>query len=191
MSTASGGSWTQTPTISRSISSLAACASLGGPSKSSSSWIVRIRRVSSSRLGQSAVAADHRELDDVGGRALDDGVDGEALPERAHLVVARLKLGNLAAAAPHGGHVPVRLGLLDRLRHEGRHAGEALEVCVDELLGLLAGDVQPIAEAVVRQPVDDAVVDHLGLRAHARIDVLGCDAEYLGGGGGVHVFAAA
>jgi len=41
------------------------------------------------------VAADHRHLDDVGGGALDHGVDGEALAERVLLAVARAQLGDL------------------------------------------------------------------------------------------------
>ena len=52
--------------------------SSGGPSNSSSSWIWRTRRVSP-LLGQSRLTAHHRHLDDVGGGALDHGVDREAL----------------------------------------------------------------------------------------------------------------
>ena len=49
-STASGGSRSHTPHISRSISARAASASSGGPSNSSSSWIVSSRRVRRSGL---------------------------------------------------------------------------------------------------------------------------------------------
>ncbi len=65
-----------------------------------------------------AVAADHRELDDVGGGALDDGVDGEAFAEGAHLVVAGAQLGDLAAPAPERLDVALLLGLVDGVDHE-------------------------------------------------------------------------
>ena len=72
MSTASGGSCgSHTPTISRSISSRAASASSGGPSNSSSSWIVRSSFVARPDAASAAWHAHHRELDDVGGGALD------------------------------------------------------------------------------------------------------------------------
>ena len=101
----SGGWRSHTPHISRSISSRACSASSGGPSNSSSSWIVSSSRVLQRRVGQRAVAADHRELDDVRGGALDDRVHREALAERARLVVARAQLGDLAAAPPQRRHV--------------------------------------------------------------------------------------
>src|ERR1700722_4987784 len=51
-------------------------------------------------LVQSAMAAHHRELDDVGGGALNDRIDSQALAERSHPVVAGAQLGNLAAPTP-------------------------------------------------------------------------------------------
>src|SRR5947209_3366830 len=62
--------------------------------------------------------ADHRQLDHVGRRALDRRVDGEALAERPHPPVARLELGDLAAAAEQRRHVAALRGLLDRARDE-------------------------------------------------------------------------
>src|ERR1700694_413677 len=86
---------------------------------------------------EGVLAADHRELDDVGGGTLDDGVHSEALAERAHLVVAGTQLGNLPAPAPERLDMTLLLGLRDRVEHELRDLREALEVRVDELLGLL------------------------------------------------------
>jgi len=56
-----------------------------------------------SRTSESASAASTRisaSFMTVRRGALDDGVDREALAERADLPVARLQLGNLAAAGP-------------------------------------------------------------------------------------------
>jgi hypothetical protein len=69
-------------------------------------------------LGQRAVRADHRELEHVGGRALDDRVDRQALAQRAHLVVAGPQLGDLPAPAEERDDVAVLLGALDRRGHE-------------------------------------------------------------------------
>ena len=157
----------------RSISSHAASRSAGGLRTSSSSWIVRIRRVREAGLTQRVVTADHRQLDDVRGRALDHGVDRQTLAERTHLVVAGLQLWDLAAATPQRLDVTLLLGPLDRLGDESGHAREALQVGVDELFGLLTRDVQTVGEAEVGESVDDPVVDHLRLRAHSRIDLVG------------------
>src|SRR5205807_1836233 len=119
------------------------------------------------------LAADHCELEDVGGGALDDGVDGQAFAKRPHLVVASLELGDLAAPVPERLHVALLAGARDRVLDERGHAREALEVGVDELLCVLARDVEAVGEAVVGEPVDDAEVDHLGLRAHAVVDGIG------------------
>src|SRR2546423_226059 len=67
--------------------------------------------------GERVVGTDHRDLDDVRGRALDDRVDGQALAELARLPVARADLRDLAAAAEQRAHVAVLLGLLDGVLH--------------------------------------------------------------------------
>ena len=67
-------------------------------------------------------------------------------------------------------------------------AGKPLEVAVDELLCLLLRYLEAVGEAVRRQAVDDAVVDHLGLGPGAGI---GLAPQDLRGRGGVHVLAAA
>ena len=153
--------------LARTIS-VACSISSGGPSKSSSSWIWRIVRVAQAGLDQRVVGVDHRDLDDVGGGALDDGVDREPLAEAAHLPVAGADLRDLAAAAEQRRHVAVLLGLRDRVLHELRDGGEALQVAVDELLRLLLRDLQPVGEAVGAEAVDDPVVDHLRLASACR-----------------------
>src|SRR5215210_5487860 len=139
---------------------------------------------------QRVVGAHHRHLDDVGRGALDDRVDREALAQLARLPVAGADLGDLPAAAEQRRDVAVLLGLGDRVGHEPRDRGEALEVAVDELLGLLLLDLQAVGQAVRREAVDDAVVDHLRLRAHADRELVRRRVEHRGGGLGVHVLAA-
>ena len=76
------------------------------------------------------VAAHHRDLHDVGGRALDHHVDGEPLALLAQLPAAGAQLGHLAAAAEQGRDVAVLGPLLDRLLDEPRHRREAREVAL-------------------------------------------------------------
>ena len=52
-------------------------------------------------------------------------------------------------------------------------------------------DVKAVGHAVGGEPVDDPVVDHLRLRAHAGVDLVGGHVEHAHGGRGVHVLAAA
>ena len=53
--------------------------SAAGASKTSSSWIWSSMRAAKPLLAQALVEQDHGPLDQVGGRALDDGVDRRAL----------------------------------------------------------------------------------------------------------------
>ena len=152
-------------------SSLTCSASAAGPSNRSSSWIWSTSR----ELSPASVSAwsqrDHRHLHDVGRGALDDHVDREALALLAQLPAARAQLGDLAAAAEQRRDVAVLGALLDRLLDEPPHGREAGQVALDELVGLRLRDVEPVGHPVGRQAVDDPVVDHLGLRAHARVDL--------------------
>ena len=70
-------------------------------------------------------------------------------------------------------------------------AGEALEVGVDEALGVLARDAEVVGEPEGRDAVDDAEVDRLGLAADVGGHALDRHAEHLGGGHRVDVEAVA
>ena len=137
--------------------------STSGTSSSSSSWICRTSFAGPSLVAQAPVHADHRELDDVGGRALDHGVDREPLAERAHLPVRRAQLRDRPATAEHRHRVAALAGLVDRPRDPLRDPRHAPAVGVDVRLRLLAGDVELVGQAEARDAVDDAEVD--GLRA--------------------------
>ncbi len=134
--------------------------------------------------------AHHRELDDVGGGALDDRVDGQALAERAHVPALRPQLGDRPAAAEQrdGEAALARVGdrALDELGHE-RHAAA---VGVDVGLRLVALDLELLREAVGADAVDDPEVDRLGAVALVLAELAALLAEHLGRRDRVDVLAA-
>ena len=82
------------------------------------------------------------------------------------------------------------LGALgDRLFDESRHRGEPGEVALDELVGLLLGDVEPVGHPPGREPVNNPVVDHLRFRSHAGVDLVRRHPKHTTGRRGVHVLA--
>src|SRR3954471_826625 len=60
-------------------------------------------------IAQDVAAADHRHLDDVRRRPLDDHVHGQPLPQHPGLPLARPELGDAAPAAEQRGHVAVAI----------------------------------------------------------------------------------
>ena len=97
--------------------------------------------------------AQHGQLDQVGGRALDLHVDGFALGLVA-LLVGRIgaDAGNLAPAAEQGGHVAGRAALLQQLGLVLQHARVAFEVGVDEGRRFFARDAQTLGQAKALMP---------------------------------------
>ena len=69
--------------IASRTSAASAAISASGASKTSSSWIWRSIRACEPVVAEPAVDGEHRPLDQVGGRALDHGVDGGPLGEVA------------------------------------------------------------------------------------------------------------
>ena len=137
------------------------------------------------------VAADHRDLHDVGRGPLDHHVDREPLALLAQLPASRPELRDLAAPAEQGRDVAVLGSLRDRLLDPPGHGREARQVALDELVGLLLRDVEPVGHPPCGQAVDDAVVDHLRLGPHPGIDLVRCDPEHPAGGRGVDILALA
>ena len=115
--------------------------------------------------------ADHRDLHDVGGRALDRHVDGHPLPRPAQRRDARLELRDRALAAEQRRHVALLLGDVLDVEHVVADARVGREVVRDERLRLLAADARPGRQPEVAHPVGDPEVDHLGHRALVRRDV--------------------
>ena len=89
---------------------------------------------------------DHRDLDHVGGRALDRGVDGDALRGRARGAVARVDVAQEAAAALQSLYVLACVRERDRLVHVAADLRILSEVARDDLARFLAGDAQPLCQ---------------------------------------------
>ena len=83
-------------------------------------------------LAQALPDMDHRQLDDVGGRALDRRVAGHPLPAGAHLKVGAGKLRQGAAAAKQRFHVAFLLGVGNAVLHVAVHLGEGVKVSLQE-----------------------------------------------------------
>ena len=117
----------------------------------------------------------HRQLDQVGRRALHDRVDGRPLRERE---------GEHAGGVPPGrprpdaadrpppaedrGHMPIAAAAVEHLVHEGGRPGEGLEVGGDEGGRLRLRDPQALGQAEAALAVEDAEVHRLGHPPHAR-----------------------
>ena len=152
-------------------------------------------------LAETAPDADHGDLNNVCGCTLYRGIDGAPLGVTADDGVARPDVGQEEAAAEERLHVTLLRGRLDRCVHVSLDAWVGGEVAVDQLAGFGAGDGEALGQAKGGDAVDDAKVGRLGAAAHVGGDLLGGDAEDLGGRGGVdvgtvaegvgHVFVAA
>ena len=87
----SAGPSSRAPRSSRGATSSASSGiSAAGASNTSSSWIWRSMRAWKSLIAEILIEQDHGPLDQVGGRALDDGVDRRALGEVAERPVVDL-----------------------------------------------------------------------------------------------------
>src|SRR6266550_1704924 len=123
-------------------------------------------------LGEGPVDADHGDLDEIGGGALEWRVGRRALSEGADVEVAIAQLGNVAAAAEDGLDVAVLPGGGDSAIEPGADAREPGEVRADELLRFLLGDAELAGEGERPLTVDRAEIDRLGARAHLGRDLV-------------------
>ena len=140
---------------------------------------------------EALVDAHHRYLYDVGGRALYRCVDGVALGEVAHGGVVRSDVGQVAAAVEERLGVAMVARQLLRLLHVLVYAGERAEVAVDELLRLVARDVETLGESEDGDAVDDAEVGALSLGALVARHGFYILFIYARCGGGVYVVSLA
>ena len=141
--------------------------------------------------GDLAVEGDHGQLDEVGGGALQGGVDGGAFGETPHVGVAAGDVGDGADAAEGGADGAVAADGFEGLVDEGADAFVAVEVGFDVGFGFLLVDAELGGEAEGADAVDDAEVDGLGAGAGLFGHGGGVDAEDLGGGEGVDVLVGA
>ena len=105
----------------------------------------------------------HCHLHDVCGGALDHHVHREPLPLPAQLPATGAELRNLPPTTKQSRDVTVLCSLGDRLLDEPRDRGEPGHIALDELLGLLLGNVEPVGHPPRGQAVHDPVIDHLRL----------------------------
>ena len=136
------------------------------------------------------VEAVHRDLDDVGGRALDGHVDGGTLGGLTDVAVAGADLGDVAAAAEERFRVAVHAHLRHSVGDVLLDSGILLEVGLDEGSGLFARDAFAEGEAVFAEAVEDAEVEDLGPASHLGRHLVQGDAEDLRGGRRVDVLVA-
>ena len=138
-------------------------------------------------FGELAVDADHGQLDHVGGGALDGHVDGVALGEGASGGVARVDVGQVAAASEQRGGIATFAGPFDTLGDEGADVGILLKILADERRRFAARDGELRGQAEGRDAVENAEVDALGHAPLVGGDIGNVEVEDAGGGGGVDV----
>jgi len=112
--------------------------------------------------GDLRVDADHGQLDEVGGGALQGRVDGGALGEASLIGVARRDVWDGADAAEPGADELVAADGFERAVDEGADAGVTGKVGLYILPGDLLVDAELRGQAEGRDAVDDAEVDGLG-----------------------------
>ncbi len=130
---------------------------------------------------------DHRELDEVGGRALHGRIDCGALGRLAALRSAAADLRQPEPAAEHRFDVAAIARHLARFLHVARDARITCEVAVDVRLGRCPLDAEVLREPERRHAVDQAEVDRLGGAPLVRRDFLELAAEDFGGRRAVNV----
>ncbi len=130
---------------------------------------------------------DHRELDEVGRAALDDGVEGGALAELTAGLDRGFDVGDRAAATENRCDIPLRAGLYDAFVGEAFDGGEAAAVGGDVGVGLVLWNLQNLGEAEAGLAVDDAEVDGFGDGAHFGRHLLFRNAVQFGGDEAVDV----
>ncbi len=109
-----------------------------------------------------------------------------ALPARA---VRRIDFRQPQAPAEHGFDIAKLLGLQARIVHETLHTGKAQEIFFDIVLRGRTFDAEIASEAECTHSIDQAEVDYLCVAALFAGHVGRHNAEYLGGGRTMNVFA--
>ena len=140
-------------------------------------------------LTQPAVNGHHGDLDQVGGRALNRGVDGDPFGGADDLTVGAAQVRHVAPAAVQGGHIAPLSGAIQHAVHIALDPVIAGKVLVDIALGGLERNAQRAAQTVGTHAVDNPEIDRLGLTPLVCADRF--SPEQFGRRPGVHVLAAA
>src|SRR5579883_242410 len=130
---------------------------------------------------------DHRELDHIGGGALDGRIDSVAFGGAADRVVGGADVTQVPAASSDSFNVTVVSGKCDGVIHVFAQPWELFEILVDDFSGLFPRDAQPLGQAKRRYPVSDSVVYHFGFAPHLGRDHFWKNSVDFSGGGSVDI----
>ena len=117
-------------------------------------------------LREGGVQPDHRDLDDVRGRALEWSVQGHALGVGAHGAVGGRDVGDRAHPPEERRDFLRAARLVEDPVEAGAHARELVEVRVHVGLRLRRRDPELLAQRERRHSVEQREVDPLGGEAH-------------------------
>ena len=138
---------------------------------------------------EAALYLDHRELHNIGGRALNGGIDGVTLGDATHRAVRRCDVTKLAAATKHSLDIATLRGTRNSTIHICLDAWIRGEVVIDKLLSVAVGDVEPLGKAKGRDAIYDAEVGGLGAATLVACHLAGLLAIEACGSGRVDILA--
>lgn len=146
--------------------------------------------------GESAPDAEHRQLDEIGGRPLNDRVHRRPLRKReAEHTGSRSAAGPVAdlldrpPAAEHRRDIPIAAAAVEAVVDEGLGTGEGAEVSRDECGGIGLRDAEGLGQPEGALAVENPEIDRLGRPAHLAGHAVGRQAEHRGGGARVDVLS--
>ena len=135
-------------------------------------------------LCQSVMDVNHRQLDEVGGGALNGRIHGNALAGCLHHFVLGVQLRDIAAASQHGADVAAFLRIFHHSLQKGGNLREGAEVVLDILLRLRLGHMDVLGEGECPHAVENTEIDSLCSASHfGRHKVLRHIKDLCGGGG--------
>ena len=142
-------------------------------------------------FAKSPVDANHRDLDDVGGGALNGCVHGVSLGVASDDGVSRVDVRKIAAASEGSENITRFPRFFHTLGNVVFDARISVEITVYELLRFRSGDFHSFRQAEGGNAIDDAKVGGLCLSSFIAADVFQWLVEDAGSGGGVNVFSFA
>src|SRR4051812_5367737 len=114
---------------------------------------------------QSGIDPDHRDLDQVSGRALQWSVYRSAFGEPALIGIFAIDIRDWPDPSEKSCNFLIAAGLFQSVVDERAHAFVLFKIGVDELLGFSGLDPKSLREAGCRESIDNSEVHDLGLAA--------------------------
>src|SRR5579863_983042 len=121
-------------------------------------------------LAERDVNANHGDLDEIGGGALQGGVDGGALGESAKVGVFAVDVRNGANPTKESLDFSFAADLFESRVNKFAHARIFFKIGVDELLAFGGSNAEALRESESGEAIDDAEVDDFGLATMIRSD---------------------